>query len=83
MLDRYDNLIKIKYHPYGEIGDLESNSACAYFLSIYSNKNKDTINKILIDYIAYCIDCTYDDCYTDSDTNIKINEIKDIILILY
>lgn len=79
MLDRYDNLIKVKYHPYGEVGDLESNSACAYFLSIYSNKNKDTINKILIDYIAYCIDCTYDDCYTDSDTNTKINEIKDIM----
>jgi hypothetical protein len=79
MLDRYDNLIKIKYHPYGEVGDLESNSACAYFLSIYSNKNKDTINKILIDYIAYCIDCTYGECYTDSDTDIKISEIKDIM----
>ena len=79
MLDRYDNLVKVKYHPYGEIGDLESNSACAYFLSLYSNKNKDVINKILIDYIAYCIDCTYGECYTDSDTDIKISEIKDIM----
>ena len=79
MIDRYDNLIKVKYHPYGEIGDLESNSACAYFLSLYSNKNKEEINKILIDYIAYCIDCTYGECYTDSDTDIKISEIKGIM----
>ena len=79
MLDRYDNLVKVKYHPYGEIGDLESNSACAYFLSLYSNKNKEEINKILIDYIAYCIDCTYGECYTDSDIDTKISEIKDIM----
>ena len=79
MLDRYDNLVKVKYHPYGEIGDLESNSACAYFLSFYSNKNKEEINKILIDYIAYCIDCTYGECYTDSDIDTKISEIKDIM----
>lgn len=83
MLDRYDNLIKVKYHPYGEVGDLESNSACAYFLSIYSNKNKDAINRILIDYIAYCIDCTYGECYTDSDTDIKISEIKDIMYSIF
>ena len=32
MLDKNDNLIEVKYHPYGYEGDIEENTSCLYFL---------------------------------------------------
>lgn len=55
MLDKHDNLINVKYHPYGDMyGDIEDNTSCAYFLYLNSNKNIDKIERMLLMYISYC-----------------------------
>ena len=72
MLDKYEDLIKVKYHPYGYEDDIEENSSCAYFLYKFSKKNKDKINKLLLNYIAYCF---YETTVLDIQNYFNINII--------
>jgi hypothetical protein len=66
MLDKYDNLINVKYHPYGYEGDIEENSSCAYFIYKYANKPKvrDRTNALLFHYIVYCFNESEEDIWS-------------------
>ena len=66
MLDKYDNLINVKYHPYGYEGDIEENSSCAYFIYKYANKPKvrDRTNALLFQYIVYCFNESEEDIWS-------------------
>jgi len=72
MLDKDNNLIEVKYHPYGYEGDIEENSSCAYFLWKYGNNDIGTYNEIfnmLLNFISYCFNESADTDIEDIEIN--------------
>lgn len=72
MLSRWDEVIPVKYHPYGEsednIDSITNNVACAWFLYNCGKKTKIGLNNIFLNYICYCVDYLADTLdYEDLD----------------
>ena len=72
MLSRWDEVIPVKYHPYGETKDdidsITNNVSCAWFLYKYCKRIKSDLESIFINYICYCVDYLADTLdYADLD----------------
>ena len=74
MLDKNDNLIEVKYHPYGYEGDIEENTSCLYFLYKYGEKLKDKIEDMIFEYLIYCFNNSIDNIWTDDIDNIELDK---------
>ena len=76
MLDKNNNLIEVKYHPYGYEDDIEENTSCLYFLYKYdtNNKLKDKIKDMIFQYLIYCFNNSIDTIWVDDINDIELDE---------
>ena len=85
MLSRYGDIIPVKYHPYGSsydgIDSIEDNIACAYFLYL-NNIHKLEMEKLIINYICYCVDYCADDLSYE-DLELTGNSYKRILFDIF